>query len=225
MKIDRAKFFAGARPLFTVGGRRFVQSQVDGVSAALDAWEARYTQRTSLPQLAYCFATAFHETGGTMQPIREIGDTAYFTKLYDIAGRNPERARKMGNTRRGDGVKYRGRGLVQITWKSNYAKATVRLQVLGVLQPGESLVDTPDLALRRDVAVALLFEGMEQGWFTGVDLDDTIDDLLNGDEHADFIAARRIINGTDKAALIAGHAKAFLGALRDSAIPPRRAAA
>jgi len=59
-----------------------------------------------------------------------------------------------------------------------------------------------------------MFEGMEEGWFTGVKLDDVIDDKIDGDEHADFIRARRIINGSDRAEKIAGYADQFLAALK-----------
>ena len=209
--IDRAVFFAAVRVALFAG--RLAPEPFAGLTAILDAWEARFVARTPLTQLAYCMATTFHETAATMQPIRERGDIAYFTRLYDVAGSNPARARKMGNVRRGDGALFRGRGLVQLTWHANYLKATVRLRELGILGPTESLVDSPDLALRPDIAVALLFEGMEQGWFTGVDLDETIDAVTDGDEHADFVRARRIINGTDRAETIAGHAVAFLRAL------------
>jgi hypothetical protein len=212
MKIDRAAFFAAVRASFGT----LNQAKVDGFNAILKAWEERYTARTPLTQLAYCLATPWLETAGTMQPIREYGNTAYFTKLYDVRGKNPVRARKMGNTQPGDGAKFRGRGLVQLTWKANYEKATKVLQALGVLKADESLVKDPELACRPDVAVALLFEGMEQGWFTGVTLDKTIDahdDEGDGDEFADFVKARRIINGTDKAEKIAGFALKFLEAL------------
>jgi hypothetical protein len=58
------------------------------------------------------------------------------------------------------------------------------------------------------LAVRILVEGMVLGTFTGRKLADYFHC-----EVADWRRARRIINGRDKAALIAGHAKAFYGAL------------
>lgn len=209
--VDRKKFYDAIRPLF---GGKLKDSQVTGLEAILLAWEKSYQTRTPITQFSDCLATTFHETNQTMLPVHELGSVAYFTRLYDVNGSNPTRARAMGNTHPGDGAKFCGRGLVQLTWRNSYLKATQRLLALGVLKPGESLVDNPDLAMRMDIAIVLLFEGMEQGWFTGVDLDDTVDALIDGDEHADFVKARRIINGKDRAELIAGYADKFLKALQ-----------
>jgi len=209
--LNRSTFFGRVRS--SLFGGTLSQSQVDGMTAMLDGWEKSYQQRTPLTQLAYCLATAFHETNRTMQPVHESGNAAYFTRLYDVQGANPARARAMGNAAPGDGALYCGRGLVQLTWRVNYAKATDKLHALGLLDSGESLVTTPDLAMRMEIAVPVMFEGMEDGWFTGVDLDDTIDAIKDGDEHADFVKARRIINGTDRAELIAGYGDKFLTAL------------
>lgn len=209
--LDHAKFYDAVRPLF---GGKLKDSQVAGMEAILLAWEKSYQVRTPITQFAYCLATAFHETNQTMLPVHEIGNVAYFTRLYDVKGSNPKRAREMGNTHPGDGAKYCGRGLVQLTWRNSYLKATQRLLALGVLKAGESLVDNPDLAMRMDIAIVLLFEGTENGWFTGRDLDDTIDAMIDGDEHADFVKARRIINGVDRAEKIAGYSDKFLKALQ-----------
>ena len=71
------------------------------------------------------------------------------------------------------------------------------------------LEQNPDLAMRHDVAAGILFEGMlragsGRGDFTGKSLEDYFNDKTT-----DWFNARRIINGTDKAAEIAAIAKQF----------------
>ena len=79
------------------------QSQVDGINALLAA-----TDGMSTDHRAYVLATAWHETARTMQPITEFGSRKYFDK-YD-AGTSIGKV--LGNTIKGDGYKYRGRGYV-----------------------------------------------------------------------------------------------------------------
>jgi hypothetical protein len=77
---------------------------------------------------------------------------------------------------------------------------------------GVDLVNDPDLAMNKDIAALILRHGMRDSWFTGRGFAH----YLPTDKPAtaaQFQAARRIINGTDKAALIAGYADAFQEAL------------
>lgn len=89
-----------------------------------------------------------------------------------------------------------GRGYVQLTWDYNYKKASGKL--------GVDFMKNPALLLKAEYAVPILVIGMVEGWFTGKALSSYI--TLS---KSDFIGARRIINGTDKAALIAGYAQKF----------------
>lgn len=190
-------FFAAVKASGLLGAT-LDQSEVDGVNAILAAcggagWGPKYT--------AYALATADRETGGTMRPIKEWGGTAYFTRMYDVQGRDPARARKMGNTAPGDGPRYCGRGYVQLTWKSNYQK-------LGDLI-GFPLVGNPDLAMRPDIAAEIMVKGMSLGLFTGKKLADYITA-----EKCDFVNARKVINGLDHAKEIAREADHYLAALK-----------
>jgi hypothetical protein len=63
--------------------------------------------------------------------------------------------------------------------------------------------------MKPDIAAEILFTGMEDGWFTGKALDDYFNLLAT-----DYVGARRIVNGTDKASLIAGYARDFEEALK-----------
>lgn len=96
---------------------------------------------------------------------------------------------------------YVGMGYVQLTWRYNYERAAKEL--------GVDFVANPKLLLQAKYAVQILVVGMKEGWFTGKNLSDYI--TLS---KSDFTNARRMINGTDKAALIAGYARAYDDALK-----------
>jgi predicted chitinase len=159
-------------------GGKLSQGQVEGMEKIINY------STVSLDQLAYVLATVKWETAHTMQPIKEYGSTAYLkSKPY---------------------WPYYGRGLVQLTWKDNYAKY--------------GLDKTPDKALEWESSLFVLFDGMTKGLFTGKKLDDYIND-----NKRDYINARRIINGTDRAKEIAQIADAYRTALiaaQDPVAPP-----
>lgn len=196
--LDRKKFFAAAR--VGILGPTLDDQEVSGCGAILDA-----VADQPLSWRAYALATAYHETAHTMQPIKEFGGPKYLTRMYDPLGARGVMARKMGNTTPGDGIKYCGRGYVQLTWKNNYVKAGAKL--------GRDLVNNPDLAMRPDIAAAIMRQGMIEGWFTGK-LFASYLPALGAASIAQFQAARRIINGTDKALLIAQYALRFQDSLR-----------
>lgn len=171
-------------------------SAVAGYNAILAEAQRR---KVPLAWLAYMLATAFWETAGTMQPVAE----AYWVK-------NAEAWRK-ANLRYWP---YYGRGYVQLTWDFNYKKATDYFRhVLGV---EVDFVKNPDLVMKPEYAAIIMFVGMTEGWFTGKDLGDYIDNIDEGDveDMREFTNARRIINGTDKAEKIGQHALVFERALK-----------
>lgn len=176
-------------------------SEVSGVNAILAACEG-----LPLAYAAYALATAYHETAHSMQPVHEIGGEAYLTRMYDITGARPEVAVRLGNTYPGDGLKFAGRGYVQLTGRANYSKASTALGMPG------ALIDAPDLAMRPDLAARIMREGMVRGWFTGKSFASFLPDAKPANP-GQFINSRRIINGSDKDALIAGYAVQFQDAL------------
>jgi len=188
------------------------QVQVEGIESILSAGS-----HLPITHLAYALTTAYGETGGKMQPISENLNytsaerlcTVWPSKFHNTVVarpyvRNPQGLAnhvyggKLGNSEDGDGWKYRGRGLVQLTGKTNYEKIK-RLT-------GVDVVNNPDLALRTDVSAKALIVGIEHGIYTGK----KASDYLPGDYHN----ARRIINGTFEASKYAGYARAFEEALR-----------
>lgn len=173
--------------------------EVNGCNAILAAMEG-----APLAHTAYALATAYHETASTMQPIKEYGGPSYFHRMYDIAGARPSLARANGNICAGDGVKFCGRGYVQLTWRSNYKRAGDKL--------GVDLTANPDLAMKPEIAAKVLRQGMDAGWFTGKRFSSYLPSAGRASRQQ-FANARRIINGTDKAAKIAAHALDFQAAL------------
>jgi len=193
-KLNREVFFAYVRK--SPFGNRLTPDQVKGMNLILDFWEDHYSDG-DLRKLAYILATAFHETGGLMCPVREG-----FAKS-DAQARKILANRKYAKPI--DGVAYYGRGLVQLTWIENYARMG---DILGI-----PLEDKPDLALDPEISVHILFEGMYRGTsnkgdFTGKSLEMYFNAGTDDPE-----GARAIINGKDKAALIAGYHYAFLDSL------------
>lgn len=165
------------------------QVEVDGCNAIVAACvDARWP----IADTAYALATAYHETAGTMQPIREYGRGK--GRRYGVPGKH------------GGQIAY-GRGYVQLTWPDNYERADRELGL------GGRLIANYDLALDPKIAASIMIRGMAEGWFTGRDLDDDLP--RDGPATlAQFIASRDIINGTDKAAMIGDYAVHFQGALQ-----------
>lgn len=189
-------FFDAVRPLF---GGRLKQSQVDGLTALVGA-----TAGLPTPYRAYLLATAQHETAHTMLPVRET-----LAKTDDQAVSRLESAWRNGKLKtvktpywRKDsaGKTWLGRGYVQLTHKVNYERAS---KLTGV-----DLVANPNAAMRPDVAAKVLVQGCLVGMFTGKKLADYLDG-----PKPDYVGARRVVNGTDRAQSIAtlarGYEKAF----------------
>ena len=134
-----------------------------------------------LRQAAYMLATAKHETANTFAPIEEYG------KGKSLPYGQPDPV---------TGLVYFGRGYVQLTWARNYKSMGKAINLPLFLHPY--------LALRYDVAYKIMSYGMTHGAFTGVALRRYINE-----GKTDYQNARKIINGTDKADLIAGYATAI----------------
>jgi len=197
--MNRAAFYSQLRRNNGVFGKSLSQGQVDGCELILDE-----TRNLDAEYRAYILATAYHETAHTMQPVREArasSDSKAVARL-DRAwhrGELPWVSKPYWRFDK-DGKAWFGRGYVQLTHKENYKQAGRRLHV--------DLVGNPSNALLPHIAVRILVQGMLGGWFTKKSLDDYIDS-----EGADFVGARRVVNGTDRDTEIAGYANTFLNAL------------
>lgn len=135
----------------------------------------------TIPQTAYVLAIAHWETNATMLPVKEG---------YYLGSRAESFRRSLRY------YPWYGRGFSQLTWERNYLRASAALKV--------DLIANPDLALDPVIAGQVLVLGSKEGWFTGRKLADYI-----RPGRTDYLGARRIINGTDKAAAIADLALAY----------------
>ncbi len=93
---------------------------------------------TAPVRLAAFLAQVGHESAG-FQYTREIWGPTRAQKRYE--GRED-----LGNTKPGDGSRFRGRGLIQITGRANYQKASVALGIDAVANP--QLLEEPAMAAR-----------------------------------------------------------------------------
>ncbi|MFJ3115008.1 glycoside hydrolase family 19 protein [Pseudomonas protegens] len=115
---------------------------------ALNAAMSKYGIVTRLRMAAF-IAQIGHESG-QLQWVRELGSNQYLSK-YDTG----TLAKRLGNTPEadGDGQKYRGRGLIQVTGRANYEACSE------ALFSDARLLNTPEL-LETPVYAAL-----SAGWF------------------------------------------------------------
>ncbi len=184
--VDRAAFFSSIRP--RIGP--FSQDQVAGIERILDA-----AAGAPLSHQAYMLATPWHESNKTMAPVRE----AYW----------------LSEAWRKKHLRYwpwYGRGDVQLTWEFNYKKADKACSGVGLSEPGEILAN-PDKVMDPKISAFILRRGMDEGWFTGVKLADCLP-MSGVATRKQYMDARTIINGRDKADLIEDYAQIFERGLR-----------
>jgi predicted chitinase len=145
--------------------------------------------------IAYVLASAHHESGMGRFMTEFASGSAY------------EGRRDLGNVQPGDGPRYKGRGFVQITGRKNYARFTDILARTRGWQV--DLVGTPALAADPAIAAFILVHGMRTGAFTGRSLSH-----FGADPTYDFVNARRIVNGLDRASSIAAIARRYRAVTR-----------
>ncbi len=96
-------------------------------------------------ELAAFLAQCAHESTG-FNDLKELGGDEYLRRMYDPQ-HAPRTAAILGNTKPGDGIKYAGRGFIQLTGRDNYRMAGEAL--------GLPLLDKPELAARPDIAARI----------------------------------------------------------------------
>ncbi|MGV6830296.1 MAG: hypothetical protein ACWA5P_01880 [bacterium] len=191
MQINRKEFYKNYRKEF---GRIRHKKTVATINEMLSTGEQR---KVTIEQLAYILATAYHEARHRDKifryrfhdffPIRERGENEYFITKY---WKNKRVRKWLGNEDWRDAITYRGRGVVQVTGRYHYR----RLRIL----------DNPDKLLEIEFSVENMFNDMLDGKYTGKALTSYINKTK-----VDYVNARRVVNGRDKAQDIAIHALKF----------------
>lgn len=207
--FDRDAFFAraDAMPGYLSASQRLAIDQV------LDACQGMPTSWT-----AYVLATAAHETGRTFDASKEENLNYRIDALKQKFGGRMSQAdcerfgrgsnqpahrkaianriyggawgrENLGNTRSGDGWKFRGRGWVQVTGRANYARASQRLGL------GDTLIADPDRVSELAICAGIVERGMTEGWFRREKLSDHLPTGRVLATMAQFARARGIING------------------------------
>lgn len=211
---------------------------------ALDAMIAA-SAGLSNAELAYCMATAYHEVGRNLLPIRESLNytAAALLKNFSRARISAADANRLGR-KKGEGAvparrqqeianliyggewgrKNLGNTLTGDGWRfrgGGYPQTTGRANYRKVGQAcGVDLEASPDLIMDPKIAIVALIDGMRDGTYRGKKLSDY-------NLPAQFVEARAIINADVKknGVKIAGHASIFLKALEAAGRVPSIAGA
>jgi hypothetical protein len=162
----------------------FSQVQVDSIDAIIDECEKQGIADNR--QIAYIFATPYHECFNPHHPETRL------TPIKEYGSDQYLKSKKY--------YPYIGRGFSGLTWKSNYEMEGERL--------GLDLINNPDMILDINIAANSHVYCMKHGRYTGRKLSDYINGSM-----CNFLGARKVINGIDKAELIAGYARSFLAGL------------
>jgi predicted chitinase len=95
-------------------------------------------------ELKQFLAQCSHETMD-FKFLKELGSDRYIARKYDRKFA-PAKAKALGNVNIGDGVRYKGRGFIQLTGRYNYKRAG---EALGLpLEAKPELVERPDIAAK-----------------------------------------------------------------------------
>jgi putative chitinase len=111
----------------------FAAARAETYAAPLTRAMLEFDIDTSRRQAAF-LAQVCHESG-SLRYVKEIADGSAYERRIDL-----------GNVNAGDGVKFKGRGLLQITGRANYATCAAALHIDLLTVP--ELLEIPENACR-----------------------------------------------------------------------------
>lgn len=187
--IGEADGVAGPRTmtgvLARVAGRPM--APLADIGAAMAKYAPQFGLLDTAPRFANFIGQAAHESGN-------------FRYLREIWGPTPAQLRyegrkDLGNTQPGDGHRFLGRGIFQITGRANYVEAGMRT--------GQPVVEHPELLEMPDLAVltaCIFWKTRKLSQLADAGKDDEITHRINGGENG--IADRRRLVGKVKGLLL-----------------------
>jgi putative chitinase len=149
----------------------------------LNKYMSKYDINT--PERAIAFLAQVGTESGGLKFTKEQGSDSYFQKY--------EFRQDLGNTQAGDGLRFKGRGLIQLTGRANYKKMSEKVDKDLISNP--QLVEQPDLAV--EVSTIFWHDRIRNGlnlnqWADKLNLQQPVDSSANWDVHTNITKA---ING------------------------------
>lgn len=149
----------------------------------LNKYMGKYDINT--PERAIAFLAQVGTESGGLRYTKEQGNDSYFQRY--------EYKDDLGNTQAGDGLRFKGRGLIQLTGRANYKKMSDKVGKDLIANP--QLVEEPDLAV--EVSTIFWRDRMRSGlnlneWADKFNLQQPVDSSANWSVHENIT---RAING------------------------------
>lgn len=160
-----AEFLHEVTPTFSGNNRRKQHDIIEAVGGVFQSTLERYEINTML-RIAHFMGQIVHESAG-MRTTEEFASGAAYEGRADL-----------GNTQRGDGRRYKGRGLLQLTGRANYRRLG------GII--GKDLEGHPEIAAEPKISLVIACEYWKDWRGRG------INPLCDRD---DLIAVTKAVNG------------------------------
>jgi len=164
------KIYVTQDQILKIIGSSQLRDRVNAMTPGINLTLERFKINTPL-RIAHFFGQIMHESGG-FRWLRELWGPTDAQRRYEPPSRL---AKDLGNVQPGDGVRFMGRGVIQLTGRANYAKFS---QAMGV-----DFLSNPDLVASPQYAVTAA------GWFW---------DMRNINRFADqddLLRVTRLVNG------------------------------
>jgi len=154
--LSTTKQFVTAEQLIQIAGTNELETRIRTLTPGVNATFEKFNINTKL-RMAHFLAQVMHESGG-FRWLREIWGPTDAQEGYE------KRRKGLGNTQAGDGKRFMGRGLMQLTGRANYTDFS---EAMGM---PDKFVNDPKLVEASPWAVIVA------GWYwNGRDINDPAD--------------------------------------------------